>query len=309
MCNATIDAEVTTKPLHCAKWLQGYFSTLPRLQAQNPTRKQTLACIAMLETSSLDLPLSTFRNVFALSAADSLYVAASFLSGPGFTISQHEVRHVIGNIGKPGLSLLIAPPEPQVLQPSANSLDLINRETYDGTQRDSFSETSLHLRFSDWATPIGVGETGQGRRDIDASLVEAYIQVNSAGKWIADLDILTSFRKGCSQFDHDYYYSPSCRHGRISDECRKELEDDSSLTSIDSWDEFLERPDGPAVFRAKKNWLARIAAAVIGVQRHDRVLVGDEVCWVCYEELREAGSEVINKILLLIDSGNLMIWI
>jgi hypothetical protein len=40
--------------------------------------------------------------------------------------------------------------------------------------------------------PVDIGGTGQGRRDVEAS-VEDYVQVNSHGKWIADLDILLDF--------------------------------------------------------------------------------------------------------------------
>jgi hypothetical protein len=72
------------------------------------------------------------------------------------------------------------------------------------------------------------------------------------------------------------------------------------MTAIESWEEFLERPEGPAVVRASKNWLARIATAALGVQRHDRVLVGEEVCWECFLDLANVGgADIVDKILFI----------
>lgn len=302
--SATINTEVVLRPLHTAKWLKDHFGVDRTLFAKSLSRQQTFACITMLETGTLDLPISNFQNVFAISSEDSLYVAASLLGDPGEAILSSQVRHVIGNIGRPGMNLIVPPTEPQVLQPPADSWRVINRAPYDGTTSDCFSGTSLHLRFSDWSIAIDVGTSSQGRRDVEASLVEGFIQVNDNGRWIADLDILSAFKRGCSQFDHDYYYKPQCEHEKSKDGERKmdqnELLDRHPMTAIESWEEFLERPEGPAVVRASKNWLARIATAVLGVQRHDRVLVGEEVCWKCFSDLADVGgADIVDNILFI----------
>lgn len=302
--SATINTEVVLRPLHNAKWLKDHFGVDRTLFSKSLSRQQTFACITMLETGTLDLPISIFQNVFAISSGDSLYVAASLLGDPGEAIQPSEVRHVIGNIGRPGINLIVPPTEPQVLQLPADSWRVINRAPYDGTTSNCFSDTSLHLRFSDWSIAIDVGTSSQGRRDVEASLVEGFIQVNDNGRWIADLDILSAFKRGCSQFDHDYYYKPRCEHEKSPNKeynmGARELCDMYPMTAIESWEEFLERPEGPAVVRASKNWLARIATAALGVQRHDRVLVGEEVCWECFLDLANVGgADIVDKILFI----------
>ncbi|KAH8748742.1 hypothetical protein BGZ57DRAFT_776386 [Hyaloscypha finlandica] len=302
--SATINTEVVLRPLHNAKWLKDHFGVDRTLFSKSLSRQQTFACITMLETGTLDLPISIFQNVFAISSGDSLYVAASLLGDPGEAIQPSEVRHVIGNIGRPGINLIVPPTEPQVLQLPADSWRVINRAPYDGTTSNCFSDTSLHLRFSDWSIAIDVGTSSQGRRDVEASLVEGFIQVNDNGRWIADLDILSAFKRGCSQFDHDYYYKPRCEHEKSPNKeynmGARDLCDMYPMTAIESWEEFLERPEGPAVVRASKNWLARIATAALGVQRHDRVLVGEEVCWECFLDLANVGgADIVDKILFI----------
>jgi hypothetical protein len=80
----------------------------------------------------------------------------------------------------------------------------------------------------------------------------------------------------------------------------KKMLDVYPMTAIESWEEFLERPEGPAVVRASKNWLARIATAVLAVERHDRVFVGEQVCWECISELADVGgADVIDKVLYI----------
>ncbi len=61
-------------------------------------------------------------------------------------------------------------------------------------------------------------------------------------------------------------------------------EDDANdeLVTIDSWHEFLDRPDGPSVFRARDNWQARLAAAALSISRGQVPLVFEQkVCWAC----------------------------
>lgn len=189
------------------------------------------------------------------------------LSDPGSVPEAHAIRHIIGNIGRPGLALLVLPPEPQSLQPSPDSWNVINRETYDGTSKDGFAGTSLHLQFSDWTIAVDVGASGQGHRDVEASLVESFIQIIvSHGKWIADLEILSALRQGHSQFDHRYYFKAQCNHDRPSKQAEEQLKEylkKFPLTSIDSWEQFVDRPNGPTIVRAQDNWLARMTTTVL----------------------------------------------
>jgi hypothetical protein len=82
-------------------------------------------------------------------------------------------------------------------------------------------------------------------------------------------------------------------HKKLSLAACIELVKQTPLTSVDSWEEFLDRPSGPCVVRAHKNRLARLATAVVGVYRGDRVLAGDNVCGDCCAELHDLGGEEI----------------
>jgi hypothetical protein len=189
----------------------------------------------------------------------------------------------------------------QVLKHQPDNWRVINHAPYDGTQGDYFSETSLHLSFSGWSTTVGPAV--QGRRDVEVSLVEALVSVHDRGKWIADIDILSALKKGHSQGDHEFYFKPSCSHHLDNEHigATKELESDVRLIAIDSWAEFLDRPLGPCIVRASNNRLARLATAVLGVHKGDRVLVGERICWLCYKELESFGGPAItDKITFIV---------
>jgi hypothetical protein len=304
--SATIDPRIALKPFHTATCLEGYRGLRMGAGYQPPpmTREQAFACITLLETGSLDLPSETFLNVFAISSADSLYVASQLLCDPGSTTTPHNIQRIIGNVGRAGVSLLVPPAELQVLKPQPDNWRVINHALYDGTQGDYFSETSLHLSFSGWSTTVGPAV--QGRRDIEVSLVESLVSVYDREKWIADLDILSALKKGHSQHDHEFFFKSSCEHdpfvsGAEFREMEEEYKASVRLTAIDSWAEFLDRPSGPCVVRASNNRLAKLATAVLGVYKGDRVLVGDRICWVCYKELDEfGGSAITEKVTFII---------
>jgi hypothetical protein len=289
---ATITPSITTHPLSSAKWLS---KKIDSFWAFPMTREEIFACITYLE-SGLNLNQSTFKGVMALSAADSIFVSHELLCDPLSHSSSGLVRRVIGNLGKPGVSLLIPPPNPLCLEPDPGSWRLINREYFKGELTDSFTGTTLHLSFTDWRTPIDVGQSAQGHRNVEAYIYEALVSVHDHGKWIADLDIIDALSKGCGSWDHQWFYKSGCDHPPHSDSSG--LCDSEQIVCITSWDEFLDHSAGPAIFMAHENWLARLAAAVLAVQRHDRVIVSDRICWDCYRDLaRLGGPDIMKKTL------------
>ena len=78
------------------------------------SRSETFACIAMLESGSFNLNPNDLSDVMALSAGDSIYVAAPILCDPATQRRPHEITRIIGNLGRPGLAFLIAPRNPRI---------------------------------------------------------------------------------------------------------------------------------------------------------------------------------------------------
>jgi hypothetical protein len=97
------------------------------------------------------------------------------------------MKSITGNIGRPGISILVPPFEPRIRELS-DSYNLVLQEAYDLKREDNFRETSLHLTFTDWTFPLAT--EGSRTIDHDAQLVEAVISVRDRGCWVADIDIL-----------------------------------------------------------------------------------------------------------------------
>lgn len=291
--DATITPSITTKPLSSAKWLN---RNADSFWAFRMTREETFGCITHCE-SGLNLHVSTFKGVMAVSSADSIFVAQELLCDPLKQPSSGSVRRVIGNLGKPGVSLLIPPPNPLCLEPDPGSWKVINREFFKGELTDSFTGTTLHLSFTDWRTPIDVGH--QGHRNVEAYIYEALVSVHDHGRWIADLDIIDALGKGCGSWDHQWFFKSGCTHSpRKRDPDPSDLCNSEQIICIQNWDEFLEDLTGPAVFMAHENWIARLAAAALAVRRHDRVIVSDRMCWDCYRDLASLGGpDIMRKTL------------
>lgn len=54
------------------------------------------------------------------------------------------------------------------------------------------------------------------------------------------------------------------------------------LTAIDSWEEFLDKPESAAIVRAHDNWAARLALTVLSEYQGQRTWVLKGVpCWQC----------------------------
>lgn len=109
-------------------------------------------------------------------------------------------------------------------------------------------------------------------RDTEVFFLETIISVHYKGEWIADLDILPIFRNPLFRpVKHT-----CCNHE--TSHCGR----DFGLTMVDSWEEFIDRPDGDAVVRAHGNWLARLAATSVCVSKGQLTIIFDKkLCWQC----------------------------
>jgi hypothetical protein len=237
------------------------------------------ACVAMLELGAeCNIDPRGLESVMAMSTGNSIYVALPLQQDPYEQDREYGLRRIIGNVGRPGITMLVPPHTPRIRRPS-DSWKLIQHAMYDGQVHDCFHNTTLHLSFTKSELPLSVGVSGGV--DVEVTLVESLVSVHDHGKWIADLDILGSlskplFRRGpCSPCVH------STKKARKSDSY-------SRITSIDNWDELIDNPESlggrnMGVIRAFKNWQGRLAATVISIQKGHRtcVLQQPPVCDVC----------------------------
>lgn len=288
---ATISLKIISRPLFDSAWYTSLFErwrnsndpvdtslTVGLISPQDPplpNRPETLGCITAFDSGIIDLGPEDLKYAFAVCSEDTIYVPTVVLSDPFLQVPEHEMRSIIGNISRPGISILVSPFEPRIRDLS-ESYKVVKHEPYDLKREDNFRETSLHLSFTDWTTPL---TTDDSRTiDHDAQVVEAVISVRDRGHWVADIDILEVDFQGMMRFR-----SPICGDATHSQHS------DLDYTSIDSWEEMLDEPSTVGLFRAHGNWAARLAAVSIlsrdGSGGHNFGVLGPEpFCLRCLEE-------------------------
>jgi hypothetical protein len=269
---STISLKVVSKPLRDIRWAADLirenpnaeihtqeFIKLPSihllgafgfLTVRELSRAQKFACIAWFESGSSDLQPAELQGVVALASANSIFVASELLGDPSDLEKNHnQVRRVIGNIGRPEMSLLVIPKRTPRIRPLRNNFHIVPDENYDFRRKDNFQGTSLHLSFTNWKRVLDSGD--RGAIDEEACLVEAVVSVHDRGQWVADIDISSITDMVCEDYNYD------CVCGNMGEA--------ESLISLDHWEEILDSPQSGAVgiVRAKDNWVARLAAAAI----------------------------------------------
>lgn len=255
---------------------------------QSLNRQQTFACIAFFDSGNLNLDPEHLKSVIALSNENSIYVAGIALSDPSTPLPENEVRHIFGNIGRKGMSLLVAPKEPRI-RPLSKDYRVVTHAPYDHMRENSFEGTTLHLSFTPWQPPLS--QPGQDRTiDDDVFYVESVISVRERGEWVADLDIMS--------IDFPSLYRvPSTDRARCncSPESKQAFVDENvDIVSVDSWNEFLDAPRATGIFRAHGNWAARLAALSIMYQQGQghSVAIMDKgyTCLKCLSVDRDFGG-------------------
>lgn len=113
--NASVSLSVAVlQPLCTAKWALSWL----KLKKEQPlTRRESFACITLFDTSRLDLQPDIFEKVMAVTSANSIYVASALLDDPWQRQEGSSIKPLVGAVGKPGLSFLVAPPKPNILPP------------------------------------------------------------------------------------------------------------------------------------------------------------------------------------------------
>lgn len=267
---ATVSITATKRPLHLAGWAM-------RVKSNRASR---FACIAMFETGTLDIAPHTLSLVMAMSSGNSIYVANEHIRDPSH--AGYGITRILGNLGRPGVVMLVPPQAPRIVARDPNGWRLINHHHFNGETIDSFRDTSLHLSFTEYEVPLSVSI---GAIDADAVMLESLISVYDREKWIADLDISANLANvdKCK-----FFQELSCQH-ESTDEWivfatksgkPRTLMDipTKQMVSIDNWDELLDPPERlgqtqVGVIRACNNWQARLATMSVCVQMKYRTVV------------------------------------
>ncbi len=185
---------------------------------------------------------------------------------------------MIGNVGKPGITLLIPPLNPMVKSRDPASWRYVSTNEFNGAAEDHFTHTSLHLSFTNYYAPLTQAGRRQGQ-DHHVFLRESIVSVYHSGEWIGDLDVLKSLDSG--RLHRIPHARCSCSQSQASQELAL------LATSVESWEDVLDPPSEGFVVRAHGNWVARLATAsmLIQVMPEDSeagiTILPSDVCWRC----------------------------
>lgn len=287
MPNATVAlSTITYGALNKAHWLKN--QRQPTFQTRNEnheinmllpyplSRSATFACVSMFESGGFDLQPDDLSRVMAMSAGDSIFVAAPVLRDPAIYSEPYELRRIVGNIGRAGIAFMVPPGSPRTKKLDLESYQVINHGPYDGKLENSFQNTTLHLGFSGYEFPLDVGD--RGGRNREAFFLETLISVHDRGEWVADIDTLAAVASPSLLNANDLL--PICRHAQSD----RRAVPEGPFVTIDRWEELLEMPKDAAVVRAHGNWLARLAIAAVSVEMgNSTILWPGHGCWACCE--------------------------
>lgn len=250
--NATISTRLVDTGLADAKWA-AYDTCVA------PTIPQVLCCIAMLETGVVNLKPNAMENVLGVCSGNSMFVLSRLLVDPSVQANRPSVTRLVGNVGRPGISLLVPPAAGPLVRPLSSSYHAVSYAPFDGKWEDNFSETTLHLSFTKHEFPVDYGVSGI--MDHQVYFVESVISVHDRGKWVADLDVLGAFEQDAIPLLPQVYKRRSRVNCNHSESLLAEAAE--NLASLDTWEEVLDMPPHIGIIRAHKNWAARLAVAVI----------------------------------------------
>ncbi|CAL8584406.1 hypothetical protein XPA_010009 [Xanthoria parietina] len=173
---ATIATSVLSQTMDKALWVPSNIDA-DHLDHHTLSRAQTFACIAMFHTGTNNFDPRRLRDVFGLSSGNSMYVAGPLLCDPYENAGETEIRHIVGNIGRHGLSMLVPPPAPRVHKLPPGTWNQLNFLRFDGKPENSFERTSIHLSFTHFQMPLPDDLRDDHIVDRPAQLVETLVSV------------------------------------------------------------------------------------------------------------------------------------
>ena len=251
--NTTIPLRIVEWPLHIYDWISPKDEKEARNVSSNRcSRAQVFACIATFESGGFNVDPYGMSAVMAISSRNSIFVAGVLLSDPADFSSAMDIRRVVGNVGQPGITLMVSPPN-LLVKPPIQDFRAVTHAPYDYKRINKFSGTSLHLSFTKWRQPLT--SRHYGIIDQDIFMTEAVVSVRDSGRWVADIDVLAA----------------NLGNHALTAECNcHQLQESFSgdFVSIDSWEELLDPPLTFGIVRAHGNWAARLAAVCVWTQKN-----------------------------------------
>ncbi|MCJ1325807.1 hypothetical protein MMC10_002470 [Thelotrema lepadinum] len=302
--HASIDIRVLQQSLYSASWLPmsdvtapyKFLRTFSALQPYYLDRARAFACLAMFETGVHNPLPSQLSNVMAMSSEDSIYVAEALMCDPVHSPAPYAIRHITGNIGRPGITFLVPTTDPLVRQPQMGDWPQLNYKLFSGERKDCFDATTLHISFTGACMPMET--TFSGAKDRELNLLETIVSIHDRGKWIADLDILGSLERALS--------GTHLPESEIEMNCLNHSESvgpSHRSVCIDNWLELIEGSDSPySIIRANGNWQARLAATALSVARSNlseyrTIICGEKLCWACVNVF--CGTSLNTKVMVV----------
>jgi hypothetical protein len=297
----SVSLKVISYPLHQAHWIPTLNATdypvadhnlySPSWNPESSSnlilkmqRENTFACIAMFESGSLNIRPSDLHAVLALCSDNSIFVAGVLLSDPSISVEGCDVRHIVGNIGHAGMTMMISPDKPRI-RPLSDNYNIVQHAAYDFKREDNFGGTSLHLSFTEWKLALSTG--AMGVIDQEVHFLESVVSLWDYGQWVADLDVIALEK---------------CYFRRILGACScgspMNSFDEQELISLDSWEELLDPPGTTGILRAHGNWAARLAAVALLIQKKDSealIVLGNKTpCWKCLVKRRDLSEFIVD---------------
>lgn len=108
MTTASVPLKIVEQPLHEHPWIPEAFE-LSLVYVNQPSQAQAFACILTFETGGLRSNPSELDSVMAISSRNSIFIGGALLSDPSERTKTPDIRRVVGNVGKPDITLLVSP--------------------------------------------------------------------------------------------------------------------------------------------------------------------------------------------------------
>lgn len=110
--------------------------------------EQTFACVTLFESGGFNLEPEHLREVMAISSGNSLFVPKVLLQDPCKDVHCSEIERITGNLGRPGISMLVPPKDPKILPLSDDCWIHINHNVFSGKRENCYPNSTLHLTFT-----------------------------------------------------------------------------------------------------------------------------------------------------------------
>ena len=307
--DATIDIRVLQCKLWQAQWVNAAASlesdnqfqvlkhggisrgTTPQsLKPYSLNRACAFACVTMFESGHYDPNPEELSDVMAMSTGDSLYVGGALLCDPSPVSCSGMIKRISGNIGRPGIAFLVPPLAPLMKQVSISEWPMAGSEEFEGFMKDCFKGISLHLSFTGANSPVNVGFSGA--QNTDVYMLETLVSVHDSGKWIADLNVLDTFRSS------HLHFIPLCvdqHHGSST------VPRSYRPSSLENLLQLVDKPDEHVcLVQTQGNWEARLAASSISVaKQYPTIIAPEKWCWDCFGDTMSRFSSTIRPVIFI----------